>query len=104
MLNRELIVAQVHPHHPVFLRTPFLATLKINPQLQPLPNHSKVLRNKDSNDLSPMSLLKQLGHIKKERKHTMAHPHTIYPFKTSPSSHYLPQRKNYKRKCSTPSL
>ena len=87
----------------------FLASLKINPQLYPLPNHSKVMRNKGSNDLSPHAkpkdsppkpLLQQQRHIKRERKRSTVHPHTIYP---APSSHYPPQKKNDPKKCFIPS-
>ena len=60
----------------------------------------EVMRNKGSNDLSPHAkpkdsppkpLLQQQRHIKRERKRSTVHPHTIYP---APSSHYPPQKKN----------
>ena len=52
-------------------------------------------------NLVPRPLLKRLRHIKKGRKHTIIYPYTMDPTKTSPFSHYPPQRKIYYR-CSNP--
>ena len=91
---------------PPLYQLPFLATWKINPQLHPLSNHSKNMRNKGFNDLSPhvetkdlppKPFLQHLRYIKKGRKYTTVHLYTTYPSKTS-SFPYYPLQKEKKPK------